>query len=108
MNIDFSLSLLLITHCILLLVKVYSVYFMASQMVVLKAPNGKNMMFVFKPLEFILLLFSIVITISELNFIAYYFIDINSFMYEHIAMYDEILFTVLTMYYIKKGDKNGD
>jgi hypothetical protein len=105
MNLTPDDMMRLIVHCILLLVKMYSVYFMMSQMVVLKAPNGKNMMFIFKPLEFVLFLFSAMMVIFELYYLSYFFIDIQLSLYEYIAIQDQILFTVLTIYYLKKGGK---
>jgi len=106
MSIDLPLATSLILHCILLLVKVYSVYFLMGQMIFLKTPNNKNYMFIFKPLEFMLLLFSFAIVLSEIYFISSFFIDGECFIYDYLAVNDEIAFTILTLYYLKRGGQN--
>jgi len=105
-NID-NKYILLSFHYILLLIKIYSVYFIANQMLFIKAPNEKNMLFIFKPLEFILLIISIIMSISELYFISYFFIYDTIFLYEYLAIQDQIILTLFILYYLKRGGQHG-
>ena len=105
-NID-SKYILLSFHYILLLVKIYSVYFISNQMLFMRTPNEKNFMFVFKPMELILLILSIVMAISELYLISYFFVYDTIFIYEYLAIQDQIVLTFFTMYYLGKGGNNG-
>jgi len=105
-NID-SKYILLSFHYCLLLVKLYSVYFITHKMLFIKAPNQKNFMFIFKPIELFILFLSITMTVSELYFISYFFIYDTIFLYEYLAIQDQISFTILTLYYLKKGGENG-
>lgn len=106
MTSSFILSLLLLMHILLLLVKSYSVYFFISSMVITKAPNSSNI-FVFKYIEFFMMIFSLILMFSEIYFIYNFYINITLYLYEFLAILDEILFTILAVYYIKKGVHNG-
>lgn len=98
---------LLIEHIILFIVKLYFIYFIIGNMIIIKSPNKSNMMFVFKPLEFMLLLFSLLTMGSEAYYLSYFFVDVKLYLYEYIAVFDEIFFTAIAIYYIKKGVSNG-
>ena len=76
-------------------------------MLFMRTPNEKNFMFVFKPIELILLILSIVMAISELYFISYFFVYDTIFIYEYLAIQDQIVLTFFTMYYLGKGGNNG-
>jgi len=102
-----SKYILLSFHYALLLIKLYSVYFIANQMLFVRTPNEKNFMFVFKPMELLLLILSVIMAISELYFISYFFVYDTIFIYEYLAIQDEIVFTFFTMYYLSKGGQHG-
>lgn len=105
-NIE-SKYILLAFHYVLLLTKIYFVYFISNQMIFTKTPNNINFMFIFKPIEFLLLLLSVTITISELYYLSYFFVYDTIFLYEYLAIQDQIALTLFLIYYIKKGARDG-
>ena len=103
MEINNTDILLLLLHVVLLIVKTYATYYFLSLMVLMEAPNKTNVMFIFKPLEFLILVLCLITAITEIYYISYFFIDVPLYLYEYLSIQDQIILTVLWVYHFKKG-----
>lgn len=71
-----------------------------------QAPSKKRMIILSTPL-FSLMIFCIVYIYGELYFLRYFYEDIDFYLYEFLAMTDQIIFLLLYLFYLMKGEKDG-
>jgi len=107
MNLEFTTSFMFAFHVTLFFVKAWALYIIFKLLILVEAPNTEKYMLVFKPIEIILFIFSIVVLISEIYFIYGFFINETFYNYEYLAMTDQMFFTILTINYIKTEVKNN-
>jgi hypothetical protein len=87
---------------ILLLVKVYAVYFLSKMIIISETPNKSNYMFVFKPLGVSLFAFNVLFVIMEAYYLFGFFTNLEFIAYESLAMLDQITMTISVLYILKK------
>lgn len=107
MDLDFIISYLFAFHLALLLVKIWALYYITKLIILIESPNTEKYMLVFKPFEITLFTVSIITVISELSFLFYFFVDLDLYPYEYLAIIDQIFFTFLTVTYIKREVQNN-
>jgi hypothetical protein len=70
-------------------------------------PKEYNYMFIFKPIELSLLIFTITFIVMETYFIAGFFVNVELIAYESIAILDEIIMTISLLHILKKGKQDA-
>ena len=107
MDLEFIVSYLFAFHLALLFVKVWALYHITKLIILIESPNTEKYMLIFKPFEIALFTVSIIMVVSELSFLFYFFVDLDLYPYEYLAIVDQIFFTFLTITYIKREVKGN-
>lgn len=106
MGIDQINSLLFAVHLLLLIVKLYVTGLFFSKFLLSKSTNGSKYMFVYSSFNATMFIFSFVVVLSELYFLANFYNDIDLYYYEYLAIFDQLLFTIICIKLIQRGE-NG-
>lgn len=100
MELEQITSFLFTVHMILLCIKIWSTFIIFGW---LTAKNKKRKRIYLS----ILFLFSSLMLSMELYFMYAFFIDLDLYFYEYVAVLDEVIFTIIAITYLKKEETNG-
>ena len=108
MNIEHIISFLFAVHIGLLFVKIWSTFIIFGWFTSVKGLNDGKYMLVYKISYAALLLFSALMLGLEIYFLYAFFLQIDLYFYEYIAVLDEIIFTIIAIKYLKREEnQNG-
>ena len=96
LSLDFTVYFLFTFHIVLLTVKLWALYSFTRLLIFVEAPTTKKYMIVFKPFEITIVLLSLLMVIFS------FFEDVELYFYEYISIFDQIIFTVLAVLYLKQ------
>lgn len=106
MQVDFINPLLFAFHSILLLVKLYLVYFLFNQFTVVKSTVKESYLITYAPMQVIIFIFSLLIVLSEINFIFSFYEVKDLYWYECLAITDQVIFSTIVISLLKRS-KDG-
>ena len=107
MEIDHITSFLFAIHIALLFIKIWSTFVIFGWFNTAKSLNNKRYLLDYKLLYLALFIFSCLMMGMEIYFLYAFFIDIDLYFYEYVAVMDEIIFTIIAITYLKKEETNG-
>jgi len=105
MNVEHITSFLFAVHIALLVVKIWSTFIIFGWFTTAKSSNNKSYMLVYELSYLALFIFSVLMLAMEIHFLYAFFIDLDLYLYEYIAVTDQALYTILAIAYLKKEGK---
>lgn len=103
MSLEYINAFAFAFHLSLLFVKLWALYAVSTLFVFNKAPRANSYMVVVKRFEVAIFFFTLIITLSEMYFLYCFFLDLDVYFYEYLAVTDQIALTLLITHFIIKG-----
>ena len=107
MQVDYINSLLFAFHVLLFMVKLYMTYKLWSLFKITGSDNRASYLMVYTPLLVFVFIFNFIILLSELNYIFTFYIVVDVYYYEYLAITDEIVFTLIALKLLLKREEDG-